>query len=412
MKSLKGIGRFELLTAALFACLFSFLKFNQCRSREFSASSTLTYFCYSDIPVFWKTHFLQNHIWPFDFVFIPELSKTINPVEYPVIIGLVIWALSYLTSSTGIPYINYFDINVIFISLLFIASAFFVHRIKPKYTLLMVFAPAVIMSLFMNWDMWAVLPSLIAIYYFDKGKHVSSAIFLSVAISAKFYPIVMLLPICILLIKSKKFIELRKFLIAATATYLFINLPIMISNFSGWSYFYKVSFNRGVGYGSIWEVFELLGFKLNNVNYYYFLSTFVTFFLISIYFWRSKNFSNLHEVVFLSVFAFAAFNKVYSPQFVLWLTPLAVLALKNKTQVSFFAVWQLLEAIYHLALWRYFYQLGGGQVLFAVSPEYYAIISALRLLALVAFALSLVLFSKNNANEIQFSRANLQKSRR
>jgi len=412
MKSLKGIGRFELLTAALFACLFSFLKFNQCRSREFSASSTLTYFCYSDIPVFWKTHFLQNHIWPFDFVFIPELSKTINPVEYPVIIGLVIWALSYLTSSTGIPYINYFDINVVFISLLFIVSAFFVHKIKPKYTLLMVFAPAVIMSLFMNWDMWAVLPSLIAIYYFDKGKHVSSAIFLSVAISAKFYPIVMILPICILLIKSKKFIDLRKFLTVATATYLFINLPIMISNFSGWSYFYKGSFNRGVGYGSIWEVFELLGFKLNNVNYYYFLSTSVTFILISIFFWRSKNFSNLHEVVFLSVFAFAAFNKVYSPQFVLWLTPLAVLALKNKKQISLFALWQLLEAIYHLALWRYFYQLGGGQVLFAVSPEYYAIISGLRLLTLIAFALSLVLFSKNNANGIQFSRANLQKSRK
>ena len=412
MKSLKGIGRFELLTAALFACLFSFLKFNQCRSREFSASSTLTYFCYSDIPVFWKTHFLQNHIWPFDFVFIPELSKTINPVEYPVIIGLVIWALSYLTSSTGIPYINYFDINVIFISLLFIASAFFVHRIKPKYALLMVFAPAVIMSLFMNWDMCAVLPSLIAIYYFDKGKYVSSAIFLSVAISAKFYPIVMLLPICILLIKSKKFIELRKFFIAATATYLFINLPIMITNFSGWSYFYKGSFNRGVGYGSIWEVFEILGLKLNNVNYYYFVSTFVTFILISIFFWRSKNFSDLHEVVFLSVFSFAAFNKVYSPQFVLWLTPLAVLALKNKKQISLFALWQLLEAIYHLALWRYFYQLGGGQVLIAVSPKYYAIISALRLLALIAFALSLVLFSKNDANEIQFSRAKLQKSRK
>jgi uncharacterized membrane protein len=276
----------------------------------------------------------------------------------------------------------------------------------------MVFAPAVIMSLFMNWDMWAVLPSLIAIYYFDKGKYVWSAIFLSVAISAKFYPIVMLLPICILLIKSRKFIELRKFLIAATVTYLFIQLPIMISNFSGWSYFYKGSFNRGVGYGSIWEVFEILGLKLNNVNYYYFLSTFVTFILISIFFWRSKNFSNLHEVVFLSVFAFAAFNKVYSPQFVLWLTPLAVLALKNKKQLSFFAVWQLLEAVYHLALWRYFYQLGGGQVLFAVSPEYYAMISALRFLTLVAFALSLVLFSRNEPSEIDSSKVKSQKLRK
>ena len=412
MKSLKGIGRFELLTAALFACLFSFLKFNQCRSREFSASSTLTYFCYSDIPVFWKTHFLQNHIWPFDFVFIPELSKTINPVEYPVIIGLVIWALSYLTSSAGVPYINYFDVNVFFIGLLFVASAYFIHRIKPKYVLLMVFAPAVIMSLFINWDMWAVLPSLIAIYYFDKGKPVLSAIFLSVAISAKFYPIVMLLPICILLIKSRKFTELRNYLIAAPATYLFINLPIIISNFSGWSYFYKGSFNRGVGYGSIWEVFEILGLKLDNVNFYYVLTTSITFILISVFFWRSENFSNLHEVVFLSVFAFVAFNKVYSPQFVLWLTPLAVLALKNKKQISIFVVWQLLEATYHLALWRYFYQLGGGQVLFAVSPEYYAIISALRLLALVVFALSLVLFSRSETNEIDSSKVKFQKSRK
>jgi hypothetical protein len=151
---------------------------------------------------------------------------------------------------------------------------------------------------------------------------------------------------------------------------------------------------------------------VNHLNYYYFVSTFVTFILISIFIWRSKNFSDLHDVVFLSVFAFAAFNKVYSPQFVLWLTPLAVLALKNKKQISLFAVWQLLEAIYHLALWRYFYQLGGGQVLFAVSPKYYAIISGLRLLTLIAFALSLVLFSKNNANGIQFSRANLQKSRK
>lgn len=412
MKSVKGIMRFELLAAALFACLFSFLKFNQCRSREFSASSALTYFCYSDIPEFWKTHFLKNHIWPFEFVFIPELSKTINPVEYPVIIGLVIWALSYLTSPSGIPYINYFDINVIFISLLFLASTFFVHRIKPTYVLLMVFAPAVIMSLFINWDMWAVLPSLIAIYYFDRGKPVLSAIFLSMAISAKFYPIVMLLPICILLIKSRKFIELRKFLIAAATTYLFINLPIMISSFSGWSYFYKSSFNRGVGYGSIWEVFEILGLKPNNLNYYYFLSTFVTFILITIFFWQSKNFSNLHEGVFLSVFAFAAFNKVYSPQFVLWLTPLAVLALKTKKQISFFVVWQLLEAAYHLALWRYFYQIGGGQVLFAVSPEYYAMISALRLLALVAFALSLVFFSRSEPNEIDSSKVKFQNSQK
>jgi hypothetical protein len=44
---------------------------------------------------------------------------------------------------------------------------------------------------------------------------------------------------------------------------------------------------------------------------------------------------------------------VYSPQYVLWLTPLAVIALRNKKQLSAFWIWQGTELIYHLAIWQY-----------------------------------------------------------
>lgn len=405
MKTLKGIGRFELFLASVFACFFSFLQFNQCRSRDFSAVSTLTYFCYSDIPVFWKTHLLENHIWPFVYTQIPELSKTINPIEYPVIIGLVIWALSYLTSLNGIPYVNYFDINVIFISILFVVSSFYVYRIKPKYVLFMVFAPAVVLSLYINWDMWAVLPTLVSIYYFDKGRSFLSSVFLSIAISAKFYPVVILIPVVIILIKSRKYLEARKYFIGLIISYAVINLPIAINNFSGWSFFFRGSFNRGIGYGSIWEVLEILGIKFVNVNLIYILSTLLLFTLVTVFYWHNANNYKLHEVVFLSVFAFTAFNKVYSPQFILWLVPLAVLAIRNKKHVVFFLIWQLFEFIYHIALWRYFYKIGGGQVLFAVSPKYYALISALRLLTMIIFAASLAYnFSTGVENKITSKR--------
>ena len=405
MKSYKGISRFELFFATLFACFFSFLNFNQCRTRDFSAISTFKYFCYSDIPVFWESHFLEKHINPFSYNYIPDLSQTINPVEYPVIIGLVIWVLSYLTQSTGVAHVNYFDINAVFISLLFFASALYVYKIKPKYVLYMVFAPAAIMSLYINWDMWAVLPTLVSIYLFDKGKLFASAVCLSIAISAKFYPIVILMPVLIILLKSQKYLELKKYFSGLIISYILINLPIAIYNFSGWAFFFQTSFKRSVGYGSVWEMLEIFGIRFTNINLIYFLSTTLLFILVTTFYWKKAYETKLYEFVFLSVFAFTAFNKVYSPQFILWLTPLAVLAIRNRKHVIFFLIWQLFEFMYHIVIWRYFYKIGGGSVLFAVSPKYYALISALRLLTMIIFAASLTYkFSTRVDNKITSKR--------
>jgi len=188
-------------------------------------------------------------------------------------------------------------------------------------------------------------------------------------------------------------------------SYAVINLPIAINNFAGWSFFFRGSFSRGVGYGSIWEVLEIFGIKLSNINLVYIITSLLLFFLIAFVYFKVANRYHLYELAFLSIFAFTALNKVYSPQFILWLTPLAVLAIRNRKQVIFFCFWQLLELAYHIAIWRYFYEIGGGQVLFSVSPNYYAVISLIRLLTLVAFALSLIhgLFQDaNNQQNVKF----------
>ena len=55
-------------------------------------------------------------------------------------------------------------------------------------------------------------------------------------------------------------------------------------------------------------------------------------------------------MVFLTVAAFAVTNKVYSPQFVVWLIPLAVLA---RPRWRDFLWWQAAEVIYFFAVWWY-----------------------------------------------------------
>ena len=59
------------------------------------------------------------------------------------------------------------------------------------------------------------------------------------------------------------------------------------------------------------------------------------------------------QVAFLVVAAFLLVNKVYSPQYVLWLLPLAALARPRWRDLL---IWQACELVYFAAIWLY---LGG-----------------------------------------------------
>jgi uncharacterized membrane protein len=56
------------------------------------------------------------------------------------------------------------------------------------------------------------------------------------------------------------------------------------------------------------------------------------------------------QLAFLVVAAFILTNKVYSPQYVLWLVPLAVLA---RPRWRDFLIWQVCEVLYYLGIWYY-----------------------------------------------------------
>ena len=58
----------------------------------------------------------------------------------------------------------------------------------------------------------------------------------------------------------------------------------------------------------------------------------------------------LPQLCFLTLALFLVLNKVYSPQYVLWLLPFAVLA---RPRWRAFIVWQAAEIIYFLGIWMY-----------------------------------------------------------
>lgn len=390
----------SVLISSLCSSIFAFIKFNPCRLKDFSSASVTLNACYSDIPMFWKSRLLEVHLWPYSYLPIPELSEIIPPIEYPVIVGTIIWLLSFITPQQGIADVNYFDVNSIFNVLLFTATNFYLFKIIKNKVFFFLFAPAVFFSLFINWDMWAVLPTITAVYYFDRNKYKASGVLLAIATAAKFYPIVLLLPIACILFKRDR-AKLRQYLFVFLGCYLLINLPYILSDFAGWKYFFEFSFNRGIGYGSIWEATGLLGLAVTNLNLFYTLTTIVVFALVTIYYLKYADLESLYLIAFFAVFAFTVFSKVYSPQYVLWLTPLAVLALRSQRQVNFYFIWQTFELIYHFAIWRYIYWLGLGGKMVGLAPEQYSIISLLRMFSLIIFTLSLAYPNIRKTNKLR-----------
>ena len=91
-----------------------------------------------------------------------------------------------------------------------------------------------------------------------------------------------------------------------------------------------------------------------------------------------------------SIFVVALFvtaSKVYSPQYVLWLSALAVIAIKTKPTLVIFWVWQMAELIYHVAIWQHLALLSNAH--FGLSGAFYGAITLLRLAAQIGMIYSL-----------------------
>lgn len=358
-----------LLALAIFAALLSFTKFSQCEGTNWATPDQYIHACYSDLPSLFGERAMVDNTWPY--------ASDTNSVEYPVLTGLVMYATSFLAHSP----ISYFNFNAFLLALLFIGLVFIVYRIKPEFTYLLPLAPAMIASLYINWDLWAIATMMLAIYWFDRKQYLYSSIALAVSISTKFLPVFLLLPILFILWRSNQIRELVKYALTTAAVWLAINLPFILTTPTGWWRFYKLNMERQADWGSLWLAFSQLGLGLANLNYLAILLLLIGLTAFVIFLFELKNTPSLASVAFIVLAIVMIASKVYSPQYVLWLTPLAVIALTNKKDLHAFWLWQIAEIMYHVAIWQHLALFTGAK--FGLQEGGYATITLIRIAATV-----------------------------
>jgi uncharacterized membrane protein len=354
-----------LIALVVVSSLISFGKFSHCENSGWATPDQYIHACYSDLPALFGTRGLDNRAWPY--------ASNDNSVEYPVITGMVMYATSFVANSP----VSYFNVNIFFLVLLFLAIVLIVRKIRPEFAYLLPVAPAMIASLYINWDLWAIASMMLAIYWFDRKQFTNSALLMAISISTKFLPIFLIIPIAFILWRESKLKELFKYVAIVAGTWIAINAPFALTTPTGWWRFYKLNLERGADWGSIWLALQQLGINFTNLNYLSILLLLIALTSIAIVLFELKYTPTLASVSFLVLASVMVASKVYSPQYVLWLTPLAAIALTNKKDLHAFWMWQAVETIYHIAIWQHIALVTDAHFGLASTP--FAVLTLLRI---------------------------------
>ncbi len=357
--------------------------------------------CYSDIPaLFGFRGFAEGYL---PYVQTPPGGQ---PLEYPVLTGLFMWLASIITTPIAEllgmdATVAFFNVNVLgllpFLLIAVIATALTVRH-RPWDAAMLALAPTMILGATINWDLIPIALTALAMLAWARSKPGWAGVALGLAIAAKFYPVLILGAFAILALRTAKWRPSLILLGSTVATWVLVNAPFAIANTEGWWYFYSFNSERGVDFGSLWYASSVLGVPavpadaLNTVATGTFLLLFVLIAVLSL---ATKRRPRLAQVAFLVIAAFVLSGKVYSPQYVLWLVPLAAMA---RPRWRDFLIWQAGQVVYFLAIWWHLvgYDDPDGK---SLGVELYAVATFVHIATTVYFAVMVIRDMINPAHD-------------
>lgn len=318
--------------------------------------------CYTDITALFYWRGVRDGL-------VPYLQADL---EYPVLTGILIDVTRRIVNLLGgqtAPEIDaaavahsaqlFFQVSAVLMFLGFVVLVWAHLKLsRPWDALMIAVSPAIMTTALINWDALVVALTSLALLAWARKRPGWTGIWLGLGVAAKLYPLLLLVPLALLCLRAGRW---RPFFVTAGATaasWIAVNLPVYLLAPEGWLSFWGFNVDRGADLGSIWYVLQLAELPVPGVSTWVAgLMVLGTAGIAALLLFAPQR-PRLAQGVFLIVTLFLLVNKVYSPQYVLWLLPLLVLARPRWLDWTLFSV---AELGYFVAVWAHIGAGVGGQ---------------------------------------------------
>lgn len=262
---------------------------------------------YSDIIALYHTRHLYLHL-------LPYLQ---NRIEYPVVMGVFLWITSYAPGLLG-----YFTANAIVLWLSAVGSLCFLREIVPQRYQWFAWTPLLLVYGLLNWDVFGIFLMICGWYLYTRKRYAWAAVVFALAVFFKFFPLFLLPFILVELYRKGQIRTLGKMVAIFVAMSVAINAPFIIGNFRNWSFFFVFNAKRGVG-ADLWANHWVHALPVATVDGLSFLIVTVGLLWQARRVWQGKTVMSAASRWFA---LFLLVNKVFSPQYMLWMMAFAIMA--------------------------------------------------------------------------------------
>ncbi|MCY7395215.1 MAG: glycosyltransferase 87 family protein [Nocardioides sp.] len=333
--------------------------------------------CYSDLPYLYTGRGMSELAWPYTED--ETVRSRFQVMEYPVGISYVAWAAGWATHwATGSPdlaerraqeagalfgtdqghreiraFVGLQAVGLGLLALLTVGLLAGVDQRRPWDAAAFALSPLLALTGIINWDLLAVVLVGAALWAWARDRAVLTGVLIGLGAATKLYPLFLLGAILVICVRQKRWRELGLASVAAAAAWVAANAPAYLTGPEPWKVFWSFNSERAADLGSIWFVLQqasgttITAPTINHWSWAFFGLWCVGVLVVGL---KAPATPRLAQLAFLVVAGFLLVNKVYSPQYVLWLLPLAALARPRwRDQL----IWQGTELVYFASVWWY-----------------------------------------------------------
>jgi uncharacterized membrane protein len=285
--------------------------------------------CYSDIVPLYGTEQLTGGRLPY----LQECRSGSGQCdEYPVLTMYFMRLAAWI----GHGYAAFFYVNEILLAVCALGAAWALYRVAGERALYVALAPTLLIYAFVNWDLLAVALTAAGTVAFLRNRDATAGALIGLGAASKAYPALLLVPFILERLRQRRRDGTARLALGAVVAYTAVNLPFAVAAPHAWSTFFRFNSARPVDWDSAWFVAcqRLHGGTgcpwsprlINFVSGAVFVALTVAVYLAKRA--RHPDFPRW-TMAFPVLVLFLLTNKVYSPQYGLWLLPWFALALPS-----------------------------------------------------------------------------------